>query len=254
MNRSARCGRTTGSYLAVAGAALLLASCATMPFAARAVDPARANADPAPNPVVGPATYRPPIGEVAFPNEKLTPVQQRLLAGARYVLGKTSLEVNGQHFTYDCAGTILAIYAYAGINLGRRFANYTGGGVSRIYQIMNANKLLYTSYYPQPGDIIFWDNTYDENGNGKWDDELTHAGMVVGVSPNGEISYIHQNYARGIVIERMNLLYPSVYTRIIDGVKVTINSPMRMRGSPPGPYWLSGQLIRSLGKGYLLKS
>jgi hypothetical protein len=225
-----------------------------MPFAARAVDPARGNSDPAPNSVVGPAAYSPSIGEVAFPNQRLTPTQQRLIAGARYVLGKTSLEINGQHFTYDCAGTILAIYAYAGINLGRRFANYTGGGVSRIYQIMRANKLLYTSYYPQPGDIIFWDNTYDENGNGKWDDELTHAGMVVGVSPNGEISYIHQNYAKGIVIERMNLLYPSTYTRIIDGQKVTVNSPMRMRGSPPGPYWLSGQLLHSLGKGYLLKS
>ena len=241
--------------LAATGAALL-ASCATMPYAARAVEPATAKgtakSDPAP--VTGPAAYRPPIGEVAFPSEKLSLTQKRLLAGARYVLGKTSLEVNGQHFNYDCSGTILAIYAYAGINLGRRFARYTGGGVERIYKIMQAHKLLYSSYYPQPGDIIFWDNTYDENGDGKWDDLLTHAGMVVGVSPNGEISYIHQNYAKGIIIERMNLLYPSIYTRIIDGVKVIVNSPMRMRGSPPGPAWLSGQLIHSLGKGYLLKS
>lgn len=227
-----------------------------MPFAARAVEPTipKGSANEGPAPVTGVAAYRPPIGQVAFPNEKLSSTQRKLLAGARYVLGKTSLDINGQRFTYDCSGTILAIYAYAGINLGRRFSRYTGSGVTRIYKIMQANKLLYTTYYPQPGDIVFWDNTYDENENGKWDDELTHAGMVVGVSPNGEISYIHQNYAKGIVVEQMNLLYPSVYTRIIDGIKVTVNSPMRMRGSPPGPAWLAGQLVRSLGKGYLLKS
>ncbi|HUX20800.1 MAG TPA: hypothetical protein VMW69_06145, partial [Spirochaetia bacterium] len=92
----------------------------------------------------------------------------------------------------------------------------------------------------------------DENGDGLWDDPLTHAGMVVGVSSNGEISYIHQNYAQGIVVEKMNLLYPNIYTRIIDGLTVTVNSPMRMKGSPPGPGWLSGQLFRALGKGYLL--
>lgn len=253
-------GSESGQNLKIMALALaagfLLASCATIPIAERSAKPGipKGRTGPDPVSVIGVSAYRPPIGEVAFPSEKLTLAQERLLAGARFVLGKTSLEVDGRHFNYDCSGTILAIYAYAGINLGRRFSRYTGGGVTRIYKIMRANKLLYTAYYPEPGDIIFWDNTYDENGDGKWDDELTHAGMVVGVSPNGEISYIHQNYAKGIVIERMNLLYPNIYTRLIDNVKVVVNSPMRMRGSPPGPDWLSGQLIRSLGKGYLLRS
>jgi len=200
----------------------------------------------------GALAYQPPLGAVAFPSQTLSPVQQRLLEGARFVEGKSSLSVRGKSFTYDCSGTILAIYYYAGINLAAQFNRYTGGGVTRIYKIMSANNLLYTSYYPQPGDIIFWDNTYDENGDGLWDDPLTHAGMVVGVSSNGEISYIHQNYAQGIVVEKMNLLYPNIYTRIIDGLTVTVNSPMRMKGSPPGPGWLSGQLFRALGKGYLL--
>lgn len=254
---------TLRALLLGAAAAALLASCASIPSATGALDPSHGGmlpltatgvVRPTAAAAIGPAAYAPPIGAVAFGTEHLSPTQLRLLAGARYVLGKTELIVNGQRFNYDCSGTILAIYAYAGINLGARFNRYTGGGVTRIYKIMRANKLLYTSYYPVPGDIIFWDNTYDENGDGKWNDELTHAGMVVGVSPNGEISYVHQNYHRGIVIERMNLLYPNIYTRIIDGVTVIVNSPMRMRGSPKGPSWLSGQLIRSLGKGYLLRS
>lgn len=202
----------------------------------------------------GAAAYAPPIGALPFSGEALSPTQQRLLQGARFVLGKPYLEVRGRRFTYDCTGTILAIYYYAGINLAARFVHYTGDGVHRLYKIMRAHDLLYTSYYPKPGDIIFWNNTYDANGDGKWDDPLTHAGMVVGVSSNGEITYIHQNYRKGIIIERMNLLYPSIYTRIVDGLSVIVNSPMRMRGSPPGPGWLSGQLFDSLGKGYLLPS
>jgi probable lipoprotein NlpC len=208
---------------------------------------------PDPQPLSATGSYDPAIGALAFPSRTLSVEQERLLAGARYVLGKSRLEVQGRSFTYDCSGTILAIYYYAGIDLAARFDRYTGGGVERIYKIMQANHLLYTTYYPQPGDIVFWDNTYDENGDGLWNDELTHAGMVVGVGSNGEISYIHQNYAKGIVIEKMNLLYPNIYTRILGGMKVTINSPMRMKGSPPGPDWLSGQLYRDLGRGYLLK-
>lgn len=257
--------------LAIAGGAgLLLASCVSVPLSRGqgAADPVAlasrasvAPADPSGGrgrliipPVTGVAAYRPPIGAVPFANRRLSPTQWRLLAGARYVLGKTRLVVNGQHFNDDCSGTILAIYAYAGVNLVKRFRHYTGSGVVRIYKIMKAHHLLYKSYYPQPGDIIFWNNTYDANGDGKWDDPLTHAGMVVGVGPSGEITFIHQNYRLGIVLAKMNLLYPSIYTRIIDGIRVMVNSPMRMRGSPPGPYWLSGQLIASLGKGYLLKS
>ena len=255
--------KTLRSLLLAGAAAAVLASCVSVPWGAG--DPSGGqptlyattsaiSVTPSTVPVLGPASYLPPVGAVPFPGEKLSPTQRRLLAGAKYVLGRTVLDINGQHFNDDCSGTILAIYAYAGINLVGRFDRYTGSGVVRIYKIMKAHNLLYKTYYPKPGDIIFWDNTYDENGNGKWDDPLTHAGMVVGVSPNGEISYIHQNYRKGIIIEHMNLLYPNIYKRIVDGVRVIVNSPMRMIGSPPGPGWLAGQLIDSLGKGYLLKS
>ena len=61
----------------------------------------------------GAAAYSPPIGALPFPGERLSPVQRRLLEGARFVLGKPYLEVRGQRFNYDCTGTIRAIYDYA---------------------------------------------------------------------------------------------------------------------------------------------
>ena len=81
----------------------------------------------------------------------------------------------------DCTGTVLAIYYYAGIDLARDFNKYSGNGVTRLYKSLQAQKLLYETRYPVTGDIIFWDNTYDRNEDGRWNDTLTHVGITAGV-------------------------------------------------------------------------
>ncbi len=258
-----RTNRKHAAFAVVAPAAgLLLGSCATFPiqsgpFQLSGFSLAGAIAAPPtiqPDPAAGGKGDPQPLlaAMTTLPGRKLLPVQERLLAGAEHFLGKSELVYGGRTYTYDCTGTILAIYAYAGIDLLSRFNHYSGNGVQRLYKIMSRHDLLTKTDFPQPGDIVFWDNTYDANGDGLWDDPLTHAGMVVGVTPSGEISYIHENYAKGIVIEKMNLIHPSIYTEAEGGATILINSPMRMRGQPPGPDWLSGQLFRVFGKGYLL--
>jgi hypothetical protein len=95
----------------------------------------------------------------------------------------------------------------------------------------------------RPGDIIFWDNSYDRNGDGRFNDELTHAGIVVAVEDDGTVSYVHHNYRRGVVIASMNPRRPSDTNR---------NSPMRMasqRWDKSAP-WLSGELYRAHGALY----
>jgi len=239
----------------VPAAGLFLGSCVTFPIQSGLFQLAGFSLTGASATATQPGPASGKRGEIqtgAIPGRTLLPVQARLLAGAHYFLGKTELVWAGRTYTYDCTGTILAIYAYAGIDLADRFSHYSGNGVQRLYKIMGYHDLLYSTHLPQVGDIIFWDNTYDANGNGLWDDALTHAGMVVGVTPSGEISYVHQNYAKGIVIEKMNLVHPDVYTEDEGGATVLVNSPMRMRGQPPGPAWLSGQLFKVFGKGYLL--
>jgi len=175
--------------------------------------------------------------------EDLSSVQERILAGAEYVKGKRSLVINGRRFNWDCTGTILSIYYYAGIDLQKEFADYTGNGVTRLYKMAEHYGLLYDTRDPVPGDVIFWDNTYDRNHDGKWNDLLTHAGVVVATEPDGTIEYIHHNYRRGIVVEKMNLHEPDA---------TDVNSPLRMKSDrwvrPDS--WLSSHLYRDFGMLY----
>jgi hypothetical protein len=195
-------------------------------------------------PLLGPADSRP---------EETSDVQRLLAEGGRSLLGRRRLVVRGRTFPYDCTGLVLAIYWYAGIDLARDFDRYTGNGVNRLYRSLEKADLLYTTPYPATGDIIFWDNTYDRNGDGAWNDTLTHVGMVLHSRPDGFIQYVHLNYTRGIVIENMNLLEPDLNKKLIRGELRILNSPIRLRepGRPHPPLWLAGQLYRTLGMGYL---
>ena len=112
-----------------------------------------------------------PRGGQAFERPEETSEVQRLLGeGARRMIGRRHLVVRGRTFPYDCTGLVLAIYWYAGIDLARDFAQYSGNGVARLYRSLERQNLLYSSTRPATGDVIFWDNTYDRNGDGAWND------------------------------------------------------------------------------------
>ena len=181
-------------------------------------------------------------------------VQEILAEGAGYVLGRDSLDIRGKKFALDCTGVVLAIYYYAGLDLARDFPKYSGNGVTRLYKSLEQQKLLYNTNLPETGDIIFWDNTYDRNEDGRSNDPLTHVAMVVASKKDGTIKYIHHNYRKGIIIEYMNLLNPDVFQKLDAGEMRIINSPMRMRtpGKSHAEKWLSSQLYKIFGRGYLL--
>ncbi len=184
----------------------------------------------------------------------LSKTQRLLIEGARSCIGKEELVVRGKEFHIDCTGVILAIYYYAGIDFTPAMRKYTGNGVTRLYKYLRENKLLYKTEQPAPGDIIFWDNTWDANEDGEYNDYLTHIGMVLEVDSSGRITYVHHNYRKGIITEYMNLTDPDTDRIEKNGTIIIINSPMRMQGSPPAPegQWLSSHLARIFGKGYQL--
>ncbi|MEW5816331.1 MAG: CHAP domain-containing protein [Spirochaetota bacterium] len=181
-------------------------------------------------------------------------IQQKLVEGAGKVLGAKSLIIRGKPFAMDCTGTVLAIYYYAGIDLATPLKRYSGNGVARLYRYLANKNLLYSTTDPTPGDIIFWDNTYDMNKDGYFNDQLTHMGMVIRAGQWGTIDYVHLNYSRGIVIERMNLKESDVNRKKINGEWVIINSPLRMKGEPKTERWLASHLYKNFGKGYLLEN
>jgi hypothetical protein len=182
-------------------------------------------------------------------------LRARLVEGARSILGKKQLVIRGKRFTMDCTGVVLGIYWYAGIDLARDFNKFNGNGVTRIYKTLERDNLLYSNDYPLPGDIIFWDNTYDANDDARWDDPLSHVGMVVNVENDGTISYVHHHITNGISIDYMNLRKPDMWKSVENGHVRVINSPMRLAvaGKPHPPDWLAGQLYHALGMAYLLQ-
>ena len=163
----------------------------------------------------------------------------RIVEAAYALDGKTEVVVGGR-------------YSAAGIDLQSAVARYKGDGVKRIYQLMDENGLLYYAWVPVPGDLIFWDNTYDKNGDGRENDYLTHIGVVVSVEDDGQISYIHYHTGRGIMIEQMNMFQPHVYADVVDGKTVVRNSYMRASDAPDSRFQLAGELCRNFAMGYAL--
>ncbi len=176
----------------------------------------------------------------------LEDIQKRLVDSAYWALGRNRLNVEGKCFNLDCSGVVLAIYDRSGKDLQPFMASYSGGGVQRLYALMEEQGLLYKTKHPAPGDLLFWDNTYDRNKNGKKDDLLTHIGMVVSMDNKGNVKYIHHNYRKGIILENMNLTDPDNLEK---------NSPIRARGAEKGhaPRWLSGQLLKASARAYKVK-
>jgi hypothetical protein len=183
--------------------------------------------------------------------------QRRIAAEALKLVGRPNLVFANRSFPSDCSGTVLAALYNAGIDVTREYGSFDGNGVRRLDSITASHGLEYNLPLPELGDMIYWDNTYDKNGDLAWNDELTHTGVVVGVNADGTISYVHFDYRRGIVVAYMNLLYPqSRYGILPDGTQIEINSPLRMNSQRylnPNQY-LSSQLFRSFGRLHKLVS
>ena len=174
--------------------------------------------------------------------------QRALVRSAHDLIGVDRLYVGGTEYRDDCTGAVLAVYAAAGINLGARFHEYQGNGVERLHRMMRDHHLYFRAApdaRPEPGDIVFFDNTWDRNGNRRWDDDLTHMGLVVAVDRAGTISYLHNHVRRGVIIEQLNLRHPDARR---------LNAPMRLRGSPRdgSGRWLASHLVRGFGSAYRL--
>jgi hypothetical protein len=185
---------------------------------------------------------------------RMPPTEQEtaVLASARTLIGRapeSKAVVNGRAFVLDCIGTVSAIYYGVGIDVQRDFSRYNGNGVSRLYQSMQALGSLHADRYPRPGDVIFWDNTWDANGDGnRENDPRTHAGIVLSVDDDGTIRYVHEHVRKGVIVEAMNLLRPGDYYgpqgRIINNA-LALNSGISRTDNPAR--WTSGSLFDAFG-------
>lgn len=153
------------------------------------------------------------------------------LAGA-YV-GRARLEGGGTVWRNDCSGLVCAVHAEAGIDVG-------GGSSIDLKAQAQARGVWHGRGSPAVGDVVFFDDTYDRNRNGRLDDELTHVAIVEEVAADGTLTLVHRG-SKGVVRIAMNLERPDVH-RADDGTE--LNSYLRARTSrdPRGTRYLTGEL------------
>ncbi|TVQ91651.1 MAG: YARHG domain-containing protein [Deltaproteobacteria bacterium] len=115
------------------------------------------------------------------------------------------------------------------------------GNVRTLFATMKDAGWVHRRKVPHPGDVVFFDNTYDSNRNGKQDDPLSHVAIVTSVDEDGTVHMVHRG-SKGIRPLLMNLHHPSE-RRAEDG-KV-LNSWLGQPGYAKEGKRLSGELWRA---------
>jgi hypothetical protein len=135
--------------------------------------------------------------------------RERIARTAAASVGKGPVIVNGERFRMDCSGVARGIYAKAGHRLG--FVTVDAAAGTRVndtrvlFELVKQTGSLRRTQ-PLPGDLIFFDDTWDQNGNGLRDDPLSHVGVVEKIE--GESVVIVHRVGTSIVRARMTLSRP----------------------------------------------
>ncbi len=183
------------------------------------------------------------------PDLSLFDLQARLAARAASFVGHSgTFQVGPERFNADCTGFIEAVYEAEGIPLRalmRAAAPDERSGVAAAFVATRAYGSVFgrRGEWPSPGDLIFWHDTYDRNGNGRADDRFTHAGIVEYVV-DGTVVFLHRG-GKGVARGAMTRTRPD--EKAADGV--LLNSHIRSKtASRTGVPVLAGALFSAYGR------
>lgn len=178
-------------------------------------------------------------------------LQARLAARGASLLGqgREKFHVAGETFNGDCSGFVEAVYALEGIPLRRILLSAAPGENSAVAAAWTAAGRLGERWsggeWPSPGDLVFFDDTWDRNGNGRRDDPLTHVGIVEWVDVDGTVTFLHRG-GKGVTRAHLNLAWPD---RVQGEGGRPLNAPLRVRkGRDDDAPALAGQLFVGYGR------
>jgi hypothetical protein len=177
-------------------------------------------------------------------------VQASLAARAASLAGHTGdFRLGGERFGPDCTGFVQAVYEAEGIplrTLMRRAAPSERIGVAAAFRAMESYGVVFGGggRWPEPGDLVFWHDTYDRNRNGRRDDRFTHVGIVEYVADDGTIVFVHRG-GRAVARGAMNPQRPGEAS----ASGVILNSPLRSKTPrASGVPVLAGALFAAYGR------
>lgn len=211
------------------------------PAGATAPVPGKGMAKPLPLPAPRePAEPRPvPAGDV----------EDVLEAARRLVGARGPLVVEDRQFPYDCSGYVCAVFYQVGEELmvleeGLPLAGMSGTEI--IFRRLARDNRIF-SRDPRPGDLVFFDDTWDRNGDGELNDPFSHIAVVEESYSDGTVIMLHLGNA-GIGRLRMNLSRPTEYKDERTGELLNDKLRRLTRKDPDATPYLTGQLFRAFGR------
>ncbi len=152
---------------------------------------------------------------------------------------KGNSRFNPQH----SAAYLKTIYEANGIKLGKMKGN---DAVATLYAQTKKQGTVYHATRPAIGDLVFFHNTFDRNGDGRNNDWYTHAGLVEGVDEDGTI-YVLSYWDGKVQSFPINLEHPRIGTD--DRNKKVWNTVLRNKADddPAFTQYLGGELFAGFG-------
>ena len=174
------------------------------------------------------------------------PTRSAIVRTAAKLVGARTITSKGRRIAYDCAGVTRAIFLEHGIDLYDGDASDPrANGVRLIYAHLQQHGRFHRGPVARPGDLVFFDNTWDFNGDGKLNDPLTHVGVVERVEPDGTVVFISR-VSEAVERYRMNLARPDVH-KTAEGRVLNDYIRRKLPTDPEGTNRLTGQLFSSYG-------
>ncbi len=188
-------------------------------------------------------------------NSNKDPLRKKIVEVSTKYLGQKHIKVGKYFRDLDCSTFLRMVLLEAtGIDIAYvSIKNFPDKNLTKsYYRFIESNRGLFKEGVLKPGDLIFFDNTYDRNQNGRIDDELTHVGIVIGFEENfGSIAFIHKSEGKKVRIDYLNLSHPNISKTNIFGMdkEIILNSYLRRnKVFVNKDYGLASHLFRSFGK------
>ncbi len=177
-------------------------------------------------------------------DRRLSKALRKAIGVARKLLGREELRYRGRDFRDDCSGLVTGCYTVAGLELIDAEAKGSSG-TALIYDTLKRRNQVFTEGLPRPGDLVFFHDTWDSNGDGQRGDQFTHVALVEKVYPSGVVGILHfatRQVRRG----RLDPHRPSLHQDPV--TKEIVNDWMRRKRYAGEDRLLSGELFFSYGR------
>ena len=165
---------------------------------------------------------------------------------ASKLVGAITIQANGKRIAYDCAGVTRAVFLAHGIDLyDDGSPDPKANGVRLIHHHISRHGTFHGGPVVGLGDLVFFNNIWDYNGDSVVNDRLTHVGIVERQERDGTVIFISR-VSGAVERYRMNLALPHVH-RTADGR--VLNDYLRRKDvdDPSNTAYLSGELFAAFG-------